>query len=188
MREGITTSGLLEKTSELWRFLRDGDLSKAPLWLKVCVYPIRILIRAFEEFFNDKCILRASSLAYASLLALIPVTAIFFLFFTKFDAFGKDIKERVEDLLFNNLVPTQTDTIRGYITEHTENVSIIGAIGFITLFVMSIFLFNTIEHTINDIWNAKQRRRRLFLLPVPLMLQPRCLSRSSTSYRAVSYL
>jgi membrane protein len=142
----------------LWQLLRAGDLSNAALWMKILVYPVRILVRAVEEFFNDNCILRASSLAYASLLAMVPVTAIFFFSFTKFDAFGKDIKESVEDLIFNNLVPTKTDTIRNYITEHTENVNIIGVFGVITLFVMAIFLFNTIEHTINDIWHAKKRR------------------------------
>lgn len=141
----------------MWRLLRDGDLSETPYGAKHIIYPIRVIIRAFEEFFNDKCILRAGSLAYASLLAMVPVTAIFFFFMTKFDAFG-DIQIKVEDLLFNNIAPAWTDVIRQYITEYTQNINLLGAFGFITLFVMAIFLFITIEHTINDIWHAKQRR------------------------------
>jgi membrane protein len=157
------TSQLLEKPVALWHLLREGDLSAVPRWAKLLIYPIRILLRTFDEFLNDKCILRASSLAYSSLLAMVPVTALFFFSVAKFNLVAdfeafENIKIKVGDLLFNNLAPAQTDIIKKYITEYTQNINLLGAFGFAMLFMIAIFLFNTIEHTINDIWHAKQRR------------------------------
>jgi membrane protein len=118
---------------------------------------MRVLLRTFEEFVKDKCLLRASALAYASLLALVPVTAIFFFILTRLEAFST-IRESVEQFLFRNLIPARTDVIQQYLTQYTENVMVLGAFGLIALFVTAVFLFNSVEHTINDIWQAKQRR------------------------------
>ena len=141
----------------MWNLLRDGDLSQSPRWAQVVVYPVRVLVRAFEEFVNDKCIIRASALAYASLLALVPIIAIFFFILTKLDAFSA-IQVRVEDFLFHNLIPARTDIIREYVIQYTQNVMLLGVFGLIAFFVTAVFLFNAIEHTINDIWQAKKRR------------------------------
>lgn len=141
----------------LWHLLRDGDLSRIPVWARVPIYPVRVSIRAFEEFFNDNCLLRASALTYASLLALVPITAIFFFILTKLEAFST-IREGVENLLFRNLIPARSDVIQEYLTQYTQNVMVLGVFGLVALFLTAIFLFNSVEHTINDIWQAKQRR------------------------------
>ncbi|UCD57843.1 MAG: YihY family inner membrane protein [Candidatus Hydrogenedentota bacterium] len=151
------TADLWNKGVELFRLFREGNLSLSPRHVRVFVYPVRIGIRAFEEFFTDKCLQRASALAFASLLALVPVTAIFFIVLTRLEAFS-EIQLRVEDFLFRNLVPARTDVISEYLTQYTQNVTLLGVFGIPTLFITAIFLFNTIEHTINDIWHAKQRR------------------------------
>ncbi len=147
----------MEKVADSFRHLREGELSHFSLKGRIVIYPFRVLVRAFEEFFADQCLQRASALAFASLLALVPVTAIFFSFITKLEAFSQ-LRGRVEDFLFRNLVPTRTDVIRQYLVQYTENVTLLGIFGIMALFIAAIFLFNTIEHTINIIWHAKQRR------------------------------
>ena len=127
------------------------------MWARAPIYPVRVLIRAFEEFFSDNCLLRASALTYASLLALVPITAIFFFLLTRLEAFST-IQEGVERFLFRNLIPARTDVIQEYLTQYTENVTVLGVFGLVALLVTAIFLFNSVEHTINDIWQAKQRR------------------------------
>jgi membrane protein len=151
------TSELLKKAAALWHLLRHGDLAETPHWTKILIYPVRVLLRTFEEFVKDKCLLRASALAYASLLALVPVTAIFFFILTRLEAFST-IRESVEQFLFQNLIPARTDVVQQYLTQYTQNVMVLGAFGLVALFVTAIFLFNSVEHTINDIWQAKQSR------------------------------
>ncbi|GAB4350234.1 MAG: YihY/virulence factor BrkB family protein [Candidatus Abyssubacteria bacterium] len=146
-----------KKIARLYEQFREADLSKSPAHVKILLYPGRVAIRAVEEFFADKCVLRASALAFATLLALVPVSAIFFFLFTKLEIFSA-IKERVQDFLFRNLVPARTDIVREYLTQYTENIGVLGIFGVTTLLFAAIFLFNNIEHTINEIWHAKQRR------------------------------
>jgi len=146
-----------DKVAGVYHLLREDDLSQFPRWVRTSFYPVRISLRSFEEFFKDKCLQSASALAFASLLALVPFTAIFFFFLTKLEAFS-EIQLRIDDFLFQNLVPARTDAIREYLMQYTQNITFLGVFGFATLFVVSIFLFNTIEHAINDIWHAKQRR------------------------------
>ena len=151
------TADWWDRAANFFEFFREGDLSQYPPLVRVAVYPVRVSIRAFEEFVADKCLQRASALAFASLLALVPVTATFFFFLTKLEAFG-EVRLKVEQLLLNNLVPASTEIIREYLSRYSQNVTILGVFGVVTLFITAIFLFNTIEHTINEIWHAKQRR------------------------------
>jgi len=151
------TADWWNKAANFFELFREGDISRHPLVVRVLIYPARVAIRAFEEFLADKCLQRASALAFASLLALVPVTATFFFFLTKLEAFG-EIRVKVEDLLLDNLVPARNDVIRDYLAQYTQNVTLLGVFGIVTLFITAIFLFNTIEHTINEIWHAKQRR------------------------------
>ena len=65
-----TTTDWQEKAAELYHRFREDDLSESPLWVRILVNPARISVRAYEEFFKDKCLQRASALAFASLLAL----------------------------------------------------------------------------------------------------------------------
>jgi len=41
----------------------------------------KFIVRLYKEFKKDKCLLRASSLSYTSLLALVPLTALSFSLF-----------------------------------------------------------------------------------------------------------
>jgi membrane protein len=147
----------VEKRSSFLHLFRESDLSQSPVHTRVILYPLRVVIRSFEEFFIDKCLQRASALAFASLLALVPVTAIFFSFLTRLEAFS-EIQLKVEDFLFRNFVPNRTEVIREYLTQYSQNVTLLGVFGVTTLFITAIVLFNTIEHTINEIWHAKQKR------------------------------
>lgn len=152
-----TTADWQEKVAELYHRFREDDLSGSPLWVRILVNPARITACAYEEFFADKCLQRASALAFASLLALVPVTVIFFSFLTKLEAFS-EIRGKVQDFLFQNMIPARTEIIREYLAQYSEKVTLLGVFGITTLFITAIVLFNTIEHTINEIWHAKQKR------------------------------
>ena len=64
---------------------------------------IKFIIRLLKEFKKDKCFIRASSLSYTSLLALIPLTALIFSLFAAFDAFSGVI-ESIQRSIVNFLV------------------------------------------------------------------------------------
>ena len=118
---------------------------------------IKFIIRLFKEFKRDKCLIRASSLSYTSLLALIPLTALSFSLFTAFDAFS-GVKESVQRSIVNLLVPTRQDQFVVYIDQFLDNSKTMGIIGLLLFTVTSIMLLNRISESFNSIWGSKNRR------------------------------
>ncbi len=153
----LPASDRWSKIASVYHLFREDDLLRFPRRIRPLVFTLRIILRSFEEFYKDKCLQGASALSFASLLALVPVAAIFFTVLTKLEAFS-EIQLRIEDFLFQYLIQAHTDVIREYLTQYTQNITLLGVFGVTSLFVIAIFLFNTIEHAINDIWHAKQRR------------------------------
>ena len=118
---------------------------------------IKFIIRLFKEFKQDKCLIRASSLSYTSLMALIPLTAISFSLFTAFDAFS-GVKESAQKSIVNLLVPTRQDEFMVYIDQFLDNSKTMGIIGLLLFAVTSIMLLNRISESFNTIWGSKNRR------------------------------
>lgn len=118
---------------------------------------INFIIRLFKEFKRDKCLIRASSLSYTSLMALIPLTALSFSLFTAFDAFS-GIKESVQKSIINILVPTRQNEFMVYIDQFLDNSKTMGIIGLLLFAVTSIMLLNRVSESFNAIWGSKNRR------------------------------
>ncbi|MCK5199793.1 MAG: YihY family inner membrane protein, partial [Spirochaetales bacterium] len=118
---------------------------------------IKFILRLSKEFKRDKCFIRASSLSYTSLLALVPLTALSFSLFTAFDTFS-GVKESVQRSIVNLLVPTRQDEFMVYIDQFLDNSKTMGIIGLLLFAVTSIMLLNRISESFNAIWGSKNRR------------------------------
>jgi membrane protein len=115
-------------------------------------------IRAlYRQISGDKLFVRASGLAYGSLLATVPLIAVLFALFSAFAAFD-DLKQKVQDLLFSQFLPIHQDEIVTYIEQFTNNTNRLGFFGFIFLIVTAILLLDAIEVNFNDIWHVRNRR------------------------------
>ncbi|MDA3941663.1 MAG: YihY family inner membrane protein [Spirochaetia bacterium] len=133
----------------LERILLSGEKIPAKL--------MKFIIRLFREFKRDKCLIRASSLSYTSLLALIPLTALSFSLFTAFDAF-KGIKDSVQRSLVNILIPTRQDEILIFIDKFLDNSKTMGIIGLLLFAVTSVMLLSRISESFNSIWGSKNEK------------------------------
>ena len=65
-----------------------------------------------DQFNRDKVIIRASGLAYSSLLAAVPLIAVVFAVLSAFGALD-DLKVKVQEFLLSNFLPTRQDEIVG---------------------------------------------------------------------------
>ena len=133
----------------LERILLSGEKVPAKL--------IKFIIRLFREFKRDKCLIRASSLSYTSLLALIPLTALTFSLFTAFDAF-EGIKDSVQRSLVNILIPTRQDEILVFIDQFLDNSKTMGIIGLLLFAITSVMLLSRISESFNSIWGSKNEK------------------------------
>lgn len=118
---------------------------------------LNFIIRLLKEFKRDKCFIRASSLSYTSLMALIPLTALSFSLFTAFDAFS-GVKESAQKSIVNLLIPTRQDEFMVYIDQFLNNSKAMGIIGLLLFAVTSMMLLNRISESFNTIWGSKNRR------------------------------
>jgi membrane protein len=135
MNEMSKSSPLRHASRRLWQFL--GALA--------------------EQARRDRVDIRASGLAYSSILATVPLVAVLFALFSAFAAFD-ELKQRVLDLLFEQLLPTRQQEIVGFIDGFIDNTQSLGFVGFMTLMVTAILLLDGIESNFNDIWHVRRRR------------------------------
>lgn len=144
---------------------------------------VRWVVRRFRE---DRCTRVAGALSFTTLLALVPLTAVSFALFSRFDIFLSWVNLLLE-FVYGNLIPDSGEVIRHYLQKFAANASQLTLWGVLLLFLTSLMVMATIERVFNDIWHVPHNRRRLhrFLsYGVLLVLGPVLIgiSLSSTSY------
>lgn len=106
-----------------------------------------------RRFYADQCLVRASALAYTSLLSLVPLLALMFAVLK-----GLGVQHRLEPVLLSRLSLDQetTDLIIGYIDR--TNVSTLGTLGAAMLVLTVVSVLGNIEASFNHIWRVAQQR------------------------------
>ncbi|MBN2659535.1 MAG: YihY family inner membrane protein [Spirochaetales bacterium] len=114
---------------------------------------VRILLRISDNFFHDSCLIRASGLAFNSLLALVPLSAVLFAF-GGFNSVGGELY----DFLVEVLLPSSLNQILDELSGFTENSTKLGTYGLVFFLITILFLMNNIENNLNAIWHCKRKR------------------------------
>lgn len=140
-------------------------------------FALLVLKRASSKFMKDGCLLKAQALAYTTLFSVVPVSVVSFSLLSQFKAFAK-WEDAIRNFLFQNLLPTSSQRLEGYIAQFTEKATALGIFGLIGSIITAVFLLDTIERTFNEIWSLRRRRPFIprfisfwsFLTLVPLLL------------------
>ncbi len=132
-----------------------ASLKDRVVWLS------RVLISSCERFYWDNGFSKAASLAYTSLLSLVPVTFVIFGFLASF-AIGNEELAKVREFLFRQFIPNQqaVEIILSKISEiqaslNSSNFSLL-AVSFFA--VTALLLINSIEYALNEIWQVFEPR------------------------------
>ncbi len=134
-----------------------ADIASLPALFRHTTHLLRFSIRVIDRFLGDKCIQRASALAYASLLAIVPMVALGFSVFTSFQAFDT-MAGSVRDSLLHYLLPTSQKAVQDYLGTVADKTTAISVFGVIGLLFTATALLNTIEEAFNDIWRITRAR------------------------------
>ncbi|HKK16271.1 MAG TPA: YihY family inner membrane protein [Gammaproteobacteria bacterium] len=102
----------------------------------------------------------ASSLAYTTLLSVVPLVGVIFSFFGNLPLF-REISDTLQEFIFGNFVPAFGNTIREYLINFSVNASKLTITGIVLLVVIALMMMATIETAINHIWNVFSRRNAL---------------------------
>jgi membrane protein len=134
------------------------DVRALPQWERAAVRGIQFVQATWHQLRRDKVVIRASGLAYSSLLAAVPLVAVGFAMFSAFGAFD-DVKAKVQEFLFSQFLPASQDEIVSYLNQFADSASKLGLIGFLFLVLTAILLLDGIESNFNDIYHVTTRRR-----------------------------
>jgi len=134
-----------------------ADVASVPGIKRLLIQLLRFMYRLVRRFVADQCIQRASALAYASLLAIVPLVALGMSVFTSFHAFDA-AAGRIRDMLLTNLLPTSHDIVQSYLGSVADKATALSIFGIIGLLVTAIALLNTIEEAFNHVWRITRSR------------------------------
>lgn len=132
--------------------------NNAPWLVKTGNWILRYLYVLGRDLARGQLTLRAMSLVYTTLMALVPMVAVGF---SVLKAFGVHVKQ-LEPLLLQFLEPMGaqgkeiTSNIIGFIDK--VNISVLGAVGLLFLLYNAISLVQKIETTFNYIWHLRRSR------------------------------
>jgi membrane protein len=120
---------------------------------------LEFVAETWAEMQRAKLMLVASSLAYTTILSVVPMLAVSFAIFKAFGGLDK-LYATIEPFLLENLAEGSSDQVIQALKHFLDNThaSAIGVGGFIGLMFTSMSMLSSIENAINHVWGAPPRR------------------------------
>lgn len=127
--------------------------------IKFLLYVGKLALRVVRQWVADRCPQQASSLAFQSVLSIVPIIAIGLVILRATGAF--EAESAMIEQLSKQVLPVSRDEISRYLLEWAGNLSFrtAGVMGIIMTLVLSFVMFNSTERIFNDIWRVERRRR-----------------------------
>jgi membrane protein len=117
----------------------------------------RFLLR---RFLDDRCFESAGALAYTTVFALLPFTAVVMALLSAFPAFEESTKEVIH-FIFVNFVPPSARSYEPRLTAFALTAQSLTAPGVIALVVSILLTMWSIEQAFNRIWRVPSARPKL---------------------------
>ena len=129
----------------------------------------------------------AGSLAFTTLLSIVPLLAASFALFTKFPVLRR-LKEALQEFLLSRLLPVDiARTVLKYLNQFAANASGLTLAGSLLLVGSAVAMLLTVENALNQMWQVRANRplfRRVGMYLLVLAIAPPILGLSlwATSY------
>lgn len=122
--------------------------------------PVDLVKETWAQMRRAQLLLVASSLAYTTILSIIPMLAVSFAIFKAFGGLEK-LYQTIEPFVLENLAEGSSDEVIATLRRFLSNAhtSAVGITGFIGLVLTSMSMLNSIERAFNQVWGAPMRRR-----------------------------
>ncbi|MBX7143179.1 MAG: YihY family inner membrane protein [Oligoflexia bacterium] len=157
--QSSSSSGALKEVREELRQIAAVPEKSARRVFSDMRFLSRILISSADRFYWDNGFSKAASLAYTTLLSLVPLMALAFGLLASFAASNEHVSE-VRRFIFRQFVPNTVgaDTVLAYLAQFSESISSLNAIVIIFLVLTSVLLLNSVEYALNEVWQVYEPR------------------------------
>lgn len=135
---------------KLW----EADLATLPVAKRCRIWVLQVATVVFRGFAKDHCMLRASALTYATMLAIVPLLAFAFAILK-----GLGVQDQLEPVIIENLAVGSEEVV-AQIFQYINNTNVarLGTVGLILLLLSVLALLSNIEKSFNHIWNVGETR------------------------------
>ncbi len=107
-------------------------------------------------FIDKELTLFAASLSFYTIFTIIPLLLIAMTLITALPSFG-DIYLKIQEYIFSNLMPVNSEMVMKQINGFLENSSKMGVIGTAMIIMASLLFFQNFEYIANRIFKAQKR-------------------------------
>jgi len=116
-------------------------------------------LAVFRRFYEERGLQTAGSLAYTTLLSLVPLFTVALAVATAFPVFDEAM-DALQEFVLENFLPDArgADAIAGQITSFTRNAGRLTAIGLAFFFVTAVMLMMTIDVSLNRLFRVQRSR------------------------------
>jgi membrane protein len=108
----------------------------------------------FSEYHINHSMTRASALAFAMILALVPIVVTAAVMLASF----VDVNQKQVEQFFSRVLPFAPETILNYLGSFFANAKTLKGWGIAGLIVVAVGLFGTVEESFNTIWKVSRPR------------------------------
>ena len=153
----IELNFIKEKSQNFSDWLWNTNLNTAALWQRIIIKSLQIMYAVIRDLRDGQLSLRAMSLVYTTVIAIVPFLA---LSFSVLKGFG--LHNEVEPALLEGLVSLGdkrfdiVSNVMGFIDN--IKVGVLGAVGFALLIYSVISMMHKIEKSFNYTWQIKRDR------------------------------
>jgi membrane protein len=142
---------------------------------------ISVALEIVRRFRNERCSQIAASLAFTTLLSLVPLLALALAVVSQLPVSAR-LGAALQQFLLQNLLPEKAGVvIANYVLQFSHKAGRLTIAGSALLVATAFVLMLTIEHAFNALWRVARRRRlvhRLFIHAMVLILGPALLGAS----------
>ena len=125
------------------------------------VNTVKILAMSSRKFAIDDCFTKASSIAYTTIISLIPTLTVILTFYSIFAGVGdkkEELFKKITVFMIDHNIRLNIDPMIEAITSLIENAAKIGGIGSIIMIFSATAILRTLEKSLNDIFQVKNTR------------------------------
>lgn len=144
------------------------------------MYSSRVLISLARQCIDDHCPQIAASLAYATLLAIIPLSVLIYKIYST-TLIDPVWLLKAQETVFDSLSPSTVEHVREYLVQSAMQADSLNVIGLVMLLVSVIIMMRTIDSALNRIWKIhkpKHTARRFIIYLALLVMTPLAISLS----------
>ena len=128
---------------------------------KKLINSLKVFIISFRKFNTDDCLTKASSIAYAIIISLIPTLTVILTFYSKFSGVGdkkEDFFNRISLFMLEHNIKINIDPVLAAISGLIDNAGKIGGVGAVLMIFTATAMLRSLEKSLNHIWRVKKNR------------------------------